>query len=172
VLLNSALQAIAGAYLQTSVVAIASLFGPAAVQAMMSGQAAVAVVVSGVQVLSAAAFLWRESTESRKAGALFDIATAAAEERSASTFFALSTVFLLLCAAAHGWLVRLPTYKIIAAPLEQHKTFAGQTELSEEKVRILEVAKANITYEVAIAYVFVVTIVSDFFSTFDLTNLL
>jgi equilibrative nucleoside transporter 1/2/3 len=167
VLLNGALQATAGAYLQTSVIAVASLFGPAAVQAMMSGQAAVAVVVSGVQVLSAAAFLWGESGES----STFDVAIAAAEERSASTFFALSTVFLLFCAAVHGWLARLPTYKIIAAPLEQHKTTRGahqsltstrRPELSDEKARILQVAKANITYEVSIACVFVVTIVSNF----------
>ncbi|KAF8225429.1 hypothetical protein L208DRAFT_1306344 [Tricholoma matsutake] len=164
VLVNSALQAVAGAYLQTSVIAIASLFGPAAVQAMMSGQAAVAVVVSGVQVLSAAAFIWRES---RETSALHEITITAAEERSASNFFALSTVFLLLCAAAHGWLMRLETYKIVAAPLEQHKAirdanrspiFSGRTERSDGKVRILEMAKANITYEVAIAYVFVVTI--------------
>ena len=166
VLLNGALQATAGAYLQTSVVAVASLFGPAAVQAMMSGQAAVAVVVSGVQVLSAAAFLWGESRESKT----FDIAIAAAEERSASTFFALSTLFLLLCAVAHGWLARLPTYKIIAAPLEQHKTARSghqslsstrRPEVSDEKARILQLATANITYEMAIAYVFVITIVGN-----------
>ena len=169
VLLNGALQATAGAYLQTSVVAVASLFGPAAVQAMMSGQAAVAVVVSGVQVLSAAVFLLGESRESKT----FDIAIAAAEERSASVFFALSTLFLLLCAAAHAWLARLPTYKIIAAPLEQHKaarsatqsmTSTGRREVSDEKARILQLAKANITYEIAIAYVFVITIVCNFSS--------
>jgi len=163
VLLNGALQATAGAYLQTSVVAVASLFGPAAVQAMMSGQAAVAVVVSGVQVLSAAMFLWGESRESRT----FDIRIVAAEERSASTFFALSTLFLLLCAAAHGWLARLPTYRIIAAPLEQHKAprvenqslaSTRRPEVSDEKARILQLAKANIAYEMAIAYVFVITI--------------
>lgn len=164
-LLNGALQATAGAYLQTSVIAVASLFGPAAVQAMMSGQAAVAVVVSAVQVLSATAFLWRESRES---SAVLEKTIPSAEERSASTFFALSTVFLIFCVAAHGWLVRLPIYKIIAAPLEQHKntteslTSAGRSELPDGKARILRLAKDNIAYELAVAYVFVVTIVRIF----------
>jgi equilibrative nucleoside transporter 1/2/3 len=172
VLLNGALQATAGGYLQTSVIAVASLFGPLPVQAMMSGQAAVAVVVSGVQVLSAAAFLWKQSGESV---ASFDIALTSAEERSASTFFAFSTLFLILCTAAHAWLVRLPIYKRVAAPLEQYKsirdsTSAGRNDSSDESASILRLAKANVTYEVAVAYVFVVTIVSDISSTCGLTT--
>jgi equilibrative nucleoside transporter 1/2/3 len=174
VLLNGALQAAAGAYLQTSVIAVASLFGPLPVQAMMSGQAAVSVVVSGVQVLSAAAFLGRQSGESV---ASFDIALASAEEQTASTFFAFSTFFLILCVAAHAWLVRLPIYKSVAAPLEQHKNISNSTSgarnpSSNGNATILRLAKANLTYEVAVAYVFVVTIVSELFSTCKrLTNL-
>lgn len=57
ILLNGILQAAAGSYLQTAVVAVASLFGPATMQAVMGGQAAVAVAVSTVQVLSAGASL-------------------------------------------------------------------------------------------------------------------
>ena len=179
VLLNGTLQSTAGAYLQTSVVGVASLFGPQAVQAMMSGQAAVAVVVSGVQVISAAVFLWRESSKVESAE-LFEIAIASAEERSASTFFALSTVFLILCAVAHSWLVKSPIYNTIAAPLELHKTTrdtnrsltsTGRTELSDI-AHILQVAKANIIYELAIAYVFVVTIVSSLFLARNFTDLL
>jgi equilibrative nucleoside transporter 1/2/3 len=47
-----ALQSSAGTYLLTSVVAYAAYFGPLAMQSVMSGQAAVAVVVSTVQLIT------------------------------------------------------------------------------------------------------------------------
>ncbi|KAF9468919.1 nucleoside transporter-domain-containing protein [Collybia nuda] len=168
VLLNGATQATAGAYLQTSLIAVASLFGPTAVQSMMSGQAAVAVAVSAVQVISAAAFLWGKSKELIEA----QLKDGSAEERSAFVFFALSTVFLVVSAAAHTWLVRMPIYRRIAAPLEQHKvmrelgspherqalTSVGRTEFADDKAHIMRIAKTNITYHIAVAYVFVVTL--------------
>jgi len=164
VLLNGVAQAAAGSYLQTSVIAVASLFGPTAVQAVMSGQAAAAVVVSGVQVLSAAASIWGESREAT----VMDHSGGAAEERSAFIFFSLSTVFFLVSAWAQRWLATMPAYKAVVAPLEQeygnHADRQGlvssrRSEYLEEKSRILRVAKANLTYEIAVAYVFVVTLV-------------
>jgi equilibrative nucleoside transporter 1/2/3 len=169
VLFNGAAQAAAGAYLQTSVVAVASLFGPPAVQAMMSGQAAVAVAVSGVQVLSAAASVHgRPSTY---------VSDGSAEERSAFIFFLLSTIFLIFSAMVYSWLVRTPVYARVAAPLEQQSrkisnevvnsseqiglVSSRPTGLSDENANAaIRVAKANVTYEVAVAYVFVVTLVS------------
>lgn len=168
VLLNGAIQAAAGSYLQTSVIAVASLFGPTALQAMMSGQAAAAVAVSSVQLVSTAVFLWGKTKDS------VDVALkeGSAEERSAFVFFTLSTLFLLGCAVAHAWLARMPIYKTIAAPLEQHKstiegfpherqplTSAGRTEFSDGKARMFRIAKTNVTYHIAVAYVFVVTLV-------------
>ncbi|KIK08470.1 hypothetical protein K443DRAFT_128378 [Laccaria amethystina LaAM-08-1] len=167
VLFNGAAQAAAGAYLQTSVVAVASLFGPPAVQAMMSGQAAVAVAVSGVQVLSAAASVHgRPSTY---------VSDGSAEERSAFIFFLLSTIFLIFSAMVYSWLVRTPVYARVAAPLEQQSrkisnevvnsseqiglVSSRPTGLSDENANAaIRVAKANVTYEVAVAYVFVVTL--------------
>lgn len=174
VLLNCALQAGAGAYLQTSVIAVASLFGPTALQAMMSGQAAVAVAVSSVQVVSTAAFLWGKSKESIQVA----LKEGSAEEQSALVFFTLSTLFLVACAVAHTWLVRMPIYKTIAAPLEQHKsindlgspherqplTSVGRSAFSGGKARMLRIAKTNITYHIAVAYVFVVTLVRTSFN--------
>ncbi|RDB20451.1 Equilibrative nucleoside transporter 1 [Hypsizygus marmoreus] len=169
VLLNGILQAAFGAYLQTSVIAVASLFGPTAVQAMITGQAAVAVAVSGVQVLSSAIFLWSASPEAITANA----ESGRAEERSARAFFILSTLFLVMSAVAHGRLVRMPTYTTLVAPLEQGKhrlrevgsveehhglTSTGRETYADEKRRILRVAKANVTLEIAVAYVFVVTL--------------
>ncbi|KAJ7873335.1 nucleoside transporter-domain-containing protein [Mycena olivaceomarginata] len=168
VLLNGISQAALGAYLQTAVIVIASLFGPAAVQATMSGQAAVAVAVSGVQVFSAAVSVWGLSREKIAAY----VSNGEPEERSAFVFFGLSTVFLIIAAAANGWLVTMPAYKAVAGSLEQQKDVsedgssdelrglvsAGRNERSGVKGQILRVAKANVIYEVAVSLVFVVTL--------------
>lgn len=134
---------------------------------MMSGQAAVAVAVSGVQVLSAAASLWGLPREAISAY----VSDGSAEERSAFIFFGLSTMFLIASVVTHGWLISMPVYKTIAAPLEQQSkdlrdggerqglVSSGPTKFSDEKGRILRIAKANITYEFAVAYVFMVTLV-------------
>jgi equilibrative nucleoside transporter 1/2/3 len=153
VLLNGISQAALGAYLQTAVIIIASLFGPTAVQATMSGQAAVAVAVSGVQVFSAAVSVWGLSREKIAAY----VSNGEPEERSAFVFFGLSTVFLIIAAAANGWLVTMPAYKAVAGSLEQQKDVsedgssdelrglvsAGRNERSGAKGQILRVAKAN-----------------------------
>ncbi|KAF8062185.1 nucleoside transporter-domain-containing protein [Lyophyllum atratum] len=136
-------QAALDSHLQTSVVAVASLFGSQAVQAVMSGQAAVATAVSAVQ------------------------------QASARVFFALSTFFLVISALAHSMLVEKPIYKAVVAPLEhalvrdmgnadERRLLAsstGQIDFISEKARILRVAKTNIIYELAAAYVFIVTLV-------------
>ncbi|KAJ3892782.1 nucleoside transporter-domain-containing protein [Lentinula edodes] len=162
VLLNGIAQAAFGSYLQNSVIAVASLFGPAAVQAMLAGQAAVAVVVSTVQVISAAASV---NTSTDRAGD--------PEERSAFIFFGLSTIFLVFSAAAHRWLVSLPAYHSVAGALEARKpepelgtdderrilVSAGPSQgLLTQKQSIWRVAKTNVLYEIAVAYVFTVTL--------------
>ncbi|KAJ6627477.1 nucleoside transporter-domain-containing protein [Mycena sp. CBHHK59/15] len=168
VLLDGVSQAAFGAYLQTAVIVIASLFGPTAVQALMSGQAAVAVAVSGVQVFSAVASVWDQSPETISTY----VSNGEPEERSALIFFSLSTVFLVVSAAAHGWLVTMPAYKVVAGSLEAKKIVSEngssdeiqglvsnrRSEISEEKGQILRVAKANVLYEIAVSYVFVVTL--------------
>jgi equilibrative nucleoside transporter 1/2/3 len=167
VLINAAAQATAGAYLQTSVIAVGSLFGPAAVQSMMAGQAAVAVVVSGVQVISSAASVAGKSHTF--------ISDGSAEEQSAFIFFALSTAFLVVSAGVHTWLIRMPVYKLVAASLErkskknqadavqdeEHRELipSGSTALQSNKANVIRVAKINIVYEVAVAYIFLVTLV-------------
>ncbi|KAJ7755653.1 nucleoside transporter-domain-containing protein [Mycena maculata] len=168
VLLDGVFQAALGAYLQTAIIVIASLFGPTAVQALMSGQAAVAVAVSGVQVFSAVASVWGQSRESISTY----VSNGEPEERSASIFFGLSTVFLIVTAAAHGWLVTMPAYKAVAGSLENQKVVcesgnsdelrglvsSGRDDSLDEKGHILRVAKANVIYEIAVSYVFVVTL--------------
>jgi solute carrier family 29 (equilibrative nucleoside transporter), member 1/2/3 len=166
VLFNAAAQATAGAYLQTSTLAVGSLFGPLAIQSIMAGQAAVAVVVSGVQVISSAmSIVGKPHTY---------IGDGSAEERSAFVFFALSTVFLLVSGGVHTWLIRMPVYKLVAASLErksknqddpvqgeEHQELipSESVALQSDKSDVIRIAKINIAYEVAVAYVFLVTLV-------------
>ncbi|KAG7096658.1 hypothetical protein E1B28_004073 [Marasmius oreades] len=169
VILNGIAQAAAGAYLQNSVIAVASRFGHTTVQATLAGQAAVAVAVSTVQLLSAAASLGSETkTETTSTSRDWE-----PEERAAFIFFALSTIFLLAAAAAQWWLVTLPQYHIIAGSLEagrkdvhengsfgetQTLVSEGRSDPAQGRARILRIAKTNIVYEIAAAYVFAVTL--------------
>lgn len=171
VLFNGAAQAAAGGYFQTSLIAVASLFGPGAVQAMIAGQAAVAVAVSGVQVISAVTSVARNPEMLSGDGS--------AEESAAFIFFALSTLFLVGSFLAHEYLLRMPAYDRIAGPLERgaqtaHKISLGpdegpsrrrslslsHSEAVEEASNVLKVAKANAPFEIAVAFVFLVTLVS------------
>ena len=160
----------AGAYLQTSVIAVGSLFGPPAIQSMMAGQAAVAVVVSGVQVISSAASVAGKPRTF--------ISNGSAEEQSAFIFLTLSTVFLLVCAGVHTWFIRMPVYKLVAASLESKSKNQDDTVQEEErrelipngsatlqssKDDVIRVAKTNIVYEVAVAYVFLVSLVLSYY---------
>lgn len=163
VLFNGASQAAAGAYFQTSIIAVASLFGPSAVQAMMSGQAAVAVAVSGVQVISSAT-----STMGKPRSFTGD---GSAEEKSAFAFFLLATVFLVFTYGAHEYLVRMPLYNHVAGSLEEGAKISlggeersrsvsrSRSEVTDERKNVLRIAKANVSYEVAVACVFMITLV-------------
>ena len=155
VIINGILQACAGSYLQTAVIATASLFGPTAMQATMSGQAFVGVVVSAVQLLSAAASV-------RAAHTNVDYDEGAAEARAASIFFGLSTLFLCATLGAQAWLAKLPEYRAVVQTPDSSKRDdeAGHAiSADKEKGRLLRIAKANFEYELAVAYVFVVTLV-------------
>ncbi|KIY71807.1 hypothetical protein CYLTODRAFT_368694 [Cylindrobasidium torrendii FP15055 ss-10] len=167
VLMTGIAQAGLGSYLQTSCIAIASLFGPAAMQALMSGQAAIAVVVSGVQVVSAIASTWNE--ESTASG----IPTGGhqgPEERSAFVFFLLSTIFLLGAVGGMFWLVSTPEYKTVAGGLERGKyvddaasdaseasgLVASRSTLAATSLR--RMITRNALFHIAVAYVFLVTL--------------
>ncbi|EIW61775.1 uncharacterized protein TRAVEDRAFT_143867 [Trametes versicolor FP-101664 SS1] len=167
VLLNAVGQAAAGSYLQTAVVAVASQFGPVAMQAVMSGQAAVAVAISGVQVMSALASVRGVSPQQV-------VLSSEPAERSAFIFFGLSTAFLIVCAAVQMWLVSLPAYKSVVAqgatrgldtPEESALLEASSTDpddrsfrKEDEKHHVIRIAKTNKVYEIAVSYVFVVTL--------------
>ncbi|GBE79362.1 hypothetical protein SCP_0205600 [Sparassis crispa] len=173
VLVNGILQAAAGSYLQTAVVAVASLFGHRTMQAVMSGQAGVGVVVSGVQVLSATA-----STRGKTSPQSAVAPGSKPEEVSAAIFFALSTLFLVASAGVHVWMTRLPVYQSVLAQSSSSDRMGSieENDMSEsmerliaeehnhgrrkldEKPRIFRLAKVNLPYNFAVAYVFAVTL--------------
>ena len=171
VLANSILQATANAYFQPAAIALASLFGPIAVQTVMSGQGAIGVIVSSIQVLSATASVWGTSPDTPSALA----EDGAAEARSAFAFLGLSSIFLVGVTAAFAWLTVQPAYKAAIDPFEHRQRrvrstsasmseregliSGGQTVASETKGQIMRVARANITYEIAVAYTLIVTLV-------------
>lgn len=165
IILNGAAQNAAGAYLQTAVVAIASLYGPGSVQSMMAGQAAVAVVISSLQVASAISSTWG------KAATL--VSDGSAEERAAFTFFTLSALFLVVSAGAHTWFVKSPSYKAIAGSLEltaksqlhasttvsSQTVSRGRCGKGDERQQAIRIGKSNILYEVAVMCVLAITLV-------------
>ncbi|KAI0303095.1 nucleoside transporter-domain-containing protein [Russula brevipes] len=164
--------AAAGSYLQTSVVAIASLFGPSVIQSLVSGQALVAVILSAVQLIGAMG-----SLRASDAGP----ADGVAETNSARLFFGISTAFLFACGAANAWMTRLPSFQVVVPTPADEPWIRRRLSLSVERSpvlslssprppatavpdskamwdRILSVARRNLIYEVAVAYCFMITL--------------
>lgn len=157
---------------------VGALFGPRAMQAVMSGQAAVAVIVSGVQVVSSAASVWGQAPESYDAEAATD---GKAEANSAFLFFGLSTLFMLGTVWAYMWLRGMPAYKAAVEPMERARQARRSVEEEEttglvggrrtrkeeggNKAQIMRVARANILAEAAVAWVFIVTLVRNLIET-------
>ena len=149
VLLNGIAQASAGSYLQTAVVAVASLFGHTAMQSVMTGQAAVGVVVSGVQVLSAAASM-------SSAGAGQTVASSSEpEEQSAFIFFGLSTLFLVVAIGVQTWFVSLSDYNTVV----RQASSEGHVAKTDAKGFMWRMTKTNAEFNFAVGYVFVITLV-------------
>jgi solute carrier family 29 (equilibrative nucleoside transporter), member 1/2/3 len=126
-----------------------------------------------VQLLSALA-----STHASKADVITSLESDNAAELSARAFFALSTLFLIVVAFANTWMTRLTVYKtVIARSGTQPSSWTRRVsqEAGEEraflaesvaevppvnlKKRILDIARRNASYEFAVAYVFMVTLV-------------
>jgi equilibrative nucleoside transporter 1/2/3 len=165
--------AAAGSYLQTSVVAVASLFGPTVIQSLVTGQALVAVTLSAVQLIGVIG-----SLHASDAGP----ADGVAETKSARLFFGISTTFLFACGAANAWMTRLPSFQAVVPTPADEPWIRRRLSLSADSRspilaslqppaaavpdskamwdRILSVARRNLIYEVAVAYCFMVTLVS------------
>jgi len=93
-------------------------------QALMTGQAAVAVIISLIQVIVTALSLDDTPTTKREEEGR------APGDNSASLFFSLTTTGMLIALLAHVYLVRMPIYRNVAAPFEAGKVI--ETEEEEE----------------------------------------
>lgn len=140
-------------------------------QAVVSGQAAIGVAVSAVQLLSALA-----SVNTPIAGTMV-IAEKSAEARSAFVFFALSTVFYIFSAGAYAWLMRTPEYRVvrdgprsrrISLSMSQSFTVDGEgtglvsgRPASSPFARSIAMIKTNLPFNFTVACVFGVTLVCE-----------
>lgn len=152
---------------------LASLFGAPAMQAVVSGQAAIGVAVSSIQLLSAIASVHTS------VGATVMKETAA-EARSAFIFFALSTIFYVFSAGAYAWLMKTPEYQEMKdtrrtrrISLSMSQSFTADDEgaglvsgrsrdrdaASGPATRMIAMIKTNLPFNFTVAWVFVVTLV-------------
>lgn len=167
--------AICVSYLSTATYAGASLFGAPYMQSMISGQAAIAVVVSVVQVVTSALSVWGSTPETIATFISNDgVGDGTVEQDSARIFFGISALFMICTFMAYAWMARLPAYKATVGIMEENvkleETLGSADETEglvfrntdqanlEEKNQIMRVFKANIIYEFALAYVYVITL--------------
>lgn len=182
VLLNAAVQAAAGSYLQTAVAALASLFGSSAIQVMYSGQAIVAIVVSIVQYAASAASMTKDGRGTRDASAEGGV------DWGAVAFFAFCAIYFTLSLAVYGALTRTNSYKTIMSPPilqepgdlsfrsdedgldrtdreaeTESEPFLSPTAPAELQVsasqNVLQILRTNWIWNSAVAYIFVITLV-------------
>ena len=141
-------------------------------QAVVSGQAAVGVAVSAIQLLSALA-----TVKTSPAGVTI-MEERAAETRSAFVFFALSTVFYIFSAGAYAWLTRRPEYREvkgsirarrISLSLSQSLTADGEGAslvsgrlrdvTSSPIARTIAMVRTNLAFNFTVGWVFMITLV-------------
>ena len=153
---------------------LASLFGVPAMQAVVSGQGAIGVAVSAIQLLGALASVKTSPTGAR----IMD--ENAAEARSAFLFFALSTVFVVFSAGAYAWLTKTPEYQEVkntnrtrrlSISLSQSFTADGEgtglvsgrsrDAISNPTARTIAMIKTNLVFNFTAAWVFAVTLVRE-----------
>ena len=124
---NGVLQSCINSYFQTSLVAIASWFGPLALQSMFSGQAAVAVIISALQLLSAIGSLQRVESISWRAS-WNPFTGRSSVDRAASTFFLVTTAGMMVAIISHAYLTRMSIYKEVSIEFEGKSAISDDSE--------------------------------------------
>ncbi|CAE6393092.1 unnamed protein product [Rhizoctonia solani] len=179
IMIIDALLGVSASMLSVAVVALAALFGPAAMQACFAGQAAVGVVVSFVQFMGAVIANDSPDGDSAKPGPTV-------------VFFGLATAFVLFSLIAHSVLLRTPEYTEVVQKWEAGKVLlveepggtvyvdddeqgrdvederrgilSSADDLGVEvpqvkgRVSIWEIAKINKLYNLAVGFCFAVTL--------------
>ena len=145
------------AYLQSAVFALASLWGSPQVLAVMSGQGGIAVLVSLVQVILAVISSLHSTNSDVRA-------EHGSQTRLAGVgIWALGAVGTMVCLSAHQYLVRHPDYSSILRPFYARLDTAEETigrSMNIQSSVTVKVLKKNWQLEFAVAWVFVVTLVS------------
>ena len=178
VLVDGALQAALGSYLQTSVVALASIFGPDAIAAYMTGGALVAVGVSLLKlftVYTRPGHLNDDDLPSSLFQTLLEPHGGNAA-RGATTYFYIAAAFISSGIAAYAYLYgKIPHDALKEDTPEPYQESGPESEPSEvdyllgrvsnspipmSGTSIWIVARKNASYNFAVFYVFVVTLVS------------
>ncbi|BEJ01018.1 hypothetical protein CcaverHIS631_0508750 [Cutaneotrichosporon cavernicola] len=139
-LLLTLVLALTTSYLQSAVIALASLWGSQEMQGVMSGQGGIAVLVSGSQVVLA--LLSSTEKEEASTGAAFGL-------------WALAAGFVVVCLLALNRLVQNPAITEVLAPLTSRTT--GADRAKDGRVT-RTVARKNFRIEFAVAFIFVVTL--------------
>ena len=179
-LFSAASAAITSGSLCTAVFAGASLLGASFLQTVISGQAAVAVAVSAVQVASSIISLWGSSPGPVSMKVVrADARDGQAEEKAARIFLSVSAIFLGITLVAYTWLTRQPFYKSVIGALKPHHEVGDTDERTglvaddrrnsptEPNSHVYQVFRQNLIFMFSIAYVFAVTLVSAYFIAFD-----
>ncbi|KAH7926516.1 hypothetical protein BV22DRAFT_1008822 [Leucogyrophana mollusca] len=167
IIVNGIMQAGWASHLGTAVYAEAALLGSHCVQALMTGQAAVAVIVSAVQLISAVGSIWGASRQPTAS----EVSDGIAEERAARVLFGVSTAVMVATMVVYAWSKTLPSHELRTGRMEQQRRSRDAEELRglisagpaiitlpDTKIQILRVFKANLVYEISGAYVYVITL--------------
>ena len=145
------LLALSTAYLQSSVFAFATLRGSTEMLAVMSGQVGIAVLVSGAQMILAVI----SAIRSTSVGGDTEQSTLAGVG-----LWALGSAGAFACMIAHQYLFRHPEYSIVLAPILSRANIDSDDEEQHVRGVTTRVFWQNIQLEAAVAWVFVVTLVS------------
>jgi solute carrier family 29 (equilibrative nucleoside transporter), member 1/2/3 len=149
ILVITILLAMSTAYLQSAVFALAALWSTSGVLGVMSGQGGIAVLVSLAQVLLAviSAFHSSDPVEGERGG----------ESKLAGVgLWGLGAVGAFGCMLAHRYLVRHEDYGRVSRAITSRRTEAN----GRKERRTKRLLKTNWEVNLAVAWVFVVTLVS------------
>ncbi|CAE6404465.1 unnamed protein product [Rhizoctonia solani] len=176
ILTNGALQATSGAWFQTSVVALASVFGPDAIAAYMAGGALVAVGVSLLKLVTAHASLNSEYPESYRlelVSRIFSNPSNSDAATSSTIYFSIAAAFIGCGIAAYVYLhpkiphdarkepsrLEVDNSDTESIPTEVDYLLGRvSTPIQISNASIWIVARKNAYYNIAVFYVFVVTL--------------
>jgi equilibrative nucleoside transporter 1/2/3 len=177
VLTNGALQATSGAWFQTSVVALASVFGPDAIAAYMTGGALVAVGVSMLKLVTVHTSLNSGDSESygpELSMNPFDNPSVLDAGTSSVIYFSIAAAFIGSGIVAYAYLhpkipqeaqKEPPRLEVDNSDTESLPTEVDyllgrvSTPIQMSNASIWIVARKNAYYNIAVFYVFVVTMV-------------